>query len=107
MHRPYKLTTMEPARVTQEMRVVVAPDPGAPAGSYRRVQIVVPTEPKLYGGIDKDPHVLGVNRSYKLGALAPGALIEFNILPQQWIILSAHEGFADVTVITEYREHVQ
>jgi hypothetical protein len=39
------------ATVVQEARVVLEPE-DAPEGTWRRVQLVVPMTPRLYGGID-------------------------------------------------------
>lgn len=98
----YAPTKMLRATVAQEIRLVLAGDTGAPAGSYRRVQIVVPTEPRLFGDLDIDPQLIGLNRTYRMPQLAPGQLVRFRLLPNQQLFLAASEGFCEASLIVEH-----
>ncbi len=104
MHRLYKKTWNDRITLTQELRYVLEAEPvdGLPPGSMRRVQIVVPPEPKVYMKIDGDPNAVGPNRTYKMPTLAPGAMIRFELMPEQCIIMAADNGFAEVSIIVEY-----
>lgn len=100
--RLYAPTIARRATVTQEIRVVLEPDPGAPPGSIRRVQIVVPSEPKLYIGFDVDPAKLGPGYVKRLPELAPGQLVKFELQPQQSVVLAADIGMASPSIFVEH-----
>jgi hypothetical protein len=99
---PYKKTESYRATLVQEARVFVPPDPDAPAGSYRCVQVLIPDSPKVSVAIDKDPKDLGLNREYKMPVWSPGAQITIRLLPDQWLIGASNISFAEVSVIVEY-----
>lgn len=102
MDRVYKNTELRRETLVQEARVFVDVDKDAPATSYRMVQVLVPMSPKVSVGLDVTPKELGPNREYKLPVLPPGAQIRFQLLPDQFLVGAANEGYAEVTVVVEH-----
>lgn len=104
MHRLYKKTWNDRLTLSQELRYVLEAEPseGAPAGAMRRVQLLIPPEPKIYMKIDGDPNAYGPNRTYKVPVVAPGAMVRFELTADQSIIMAADNGMADVSIIVEY-----
>lgn len=101
-HRPYKPTIDFRATLTQEARVFLDPEVDAPPGSFRQVQILIPTAPGVRVGIDKEPKDLGLDRSYKLANYPPGAMITYVLLPQQFLTGASIVGFAEASVIVQF-----
>jgi hypothetical protein len=66
------------------------------------VQVLIPAAPKCYMAIDAIPEGIGPNRTYKLPTAAAGAAIVYHLLPDQWIVCAAHEGYAEFSLIVEY-----
>lgn len=101
-HRPYKPTQIMRLTLTQEVRVVLEPELGAPAGSYRQVQVMIPASPKVYLALDVDPKTLGLNRNYKLPVAPPGAFLSFTLLPEQFVVMCADIGLSISSVIVQH-----
>lgn len=101
-HRPRKPTTSKRERVVQEIRVIVLPELDAPPGSWREVQILVPTGSPVFVGLDVTPEDLGLNRNYKLGEYPPGAMIKFALLPEQFVVAAAGTNTTVLTVIAQF-----
>lgn len=71
----------------------------------RVVQILVPTNPKVYFGLDITPEEVGPNRgNYKLPPLAAGTTIKLKLRPEQFIVAAADVSMALLTLIVEYYE---
>ena len=102
MLKLYAKTRTIRATCTQEARIVLDKDEDAPAGSLRRVQVLIPAAPKCYLAIDAVPEGIGPNRTYKLPTAAAGAAIVFHLLPDQWIVCAAHESYAEISLIVEH-----
>lgn len=80
-----------------------APNEAAPADAIRRVQILIPTIPKVVGDLDCYPELVGVNRAnYKLPPLIPGQQIRLHLMPGQWLVAAAEEGKAHMSLVVEY-----
>jgi hypothetical protein len=106
----YKPTANWRETLTQEARVILKPEEGAPPGSYRKVQITIPPSPPIFAGIDQPVQKrygqsgIGPNRDYELPNLPPGQCIEFALLPEQFLTASARPGLGFVSLIIEYIE---
>lgn len=106
----YKPTSTRRTTLTQEARVILAPEESAPRGSYRKVQVTIPPSPPIFVGIDQPVQEkfnqpgMGPNRDYVLPNLPPGQCIEFTLLPQQSLTASARPGLGFVSLIIEYVE---
>jgi hypothetical protein len=69
----------------------------------RRVQILVPPNPKIVFGLDILPVTLGPNRgNYKLPPLAAGTTIKMELFPEQFLIAAAEVGTGLLGIIVEY-----
>jgi hypothetical protein len=69
----------------------------------RRVQILVPPNPKIVFGIDILPVTLGPNRgNYKLPPLAAGTTIKLELFPEQFLVAAAEVGTGLLGIIVEY-----
>jgi len=75
-----------------------------PMQSYvRRVQILVPPNPKIVFGIDILPATLGPNRgNYKLPPLAAGTTIKLELFSEQFLVAAAEVGTGLLGIIVEY-----
>lgn len=104
MHKLYKPTTWDRETVTQEARVVLGPDEGAPAGSIRHVQIVLPDSPTVFIGLDKQPEDIAMSRTYNWPLAPTDFVIRFDLLPEQFISAVASVQLAELSIIVEYRE---
>jgi hypothetical protein len=102
VHRPRKPTIADRITLVQEARVFLEPDADAPAGSWRRVQILVPQSPEVFIGIDRKPTALGLDRNYKVPLFPPGAQITLALLPGQFLMGMSGSGFALVSIVVEY-----
>lgn len=106
----YRNTEMKRATLVQEARVILAADETAPAGSYRRVQILVPASPSMYLGIDMHPQQgfsdngIGPNRTYKVPPLTPGQTIVVRLLPKQALMAMSEESLCFTSLIIEHIE---
>jgi len=100
----YRPTKDIRATVVQEAAVILPPDPEAPKGSVRTVQVTIPEAPEVYVKIDGDPKAAGANRTpYKWPSYPSGQMIEFDLLPHQSIAAAAAEGYAELSLIVQYR----
>lgn len=99
----YKPTQSFRATLTQEARVFLAPEQDAKPGCYRVVQVMIPESPRVSIGFDVVPEEMGPNREYKLPVWSPGAQIRFDMMPGQFLTGAANIGYAEVSVIIEYR----
>ena len=89
--------------VAQEIRQVIGPEEGAPEGSYRVVQLVIPNSPQVLASIDHPTSAeAGPDRTYKMAVMTPGAQIQFTLQPQQTVQAAASDGQAFLSVIIEY-----
>jgi hypothetical protein len=69
----------------------------------RRVQLLVPPNPKIVFGIDVLPVTLGPNRgNYKLPPLAAGTTIKLELFPEQFLVAAADVGTGLLGIIVEY-----
>jgi hypothetical protein len=76
---------------------------GAVEPLVRTVQILVPSNPRIYFDLDVDPVNIGPNRApYKLPTLAAGTTIKIDLHPDQWMVAAADEGTGLLTFIVEY-----
>lgn len=101
--RPRKPTFMDRATVAQEIRQVIGPEPDAPEGSYRVVQLIVPNSPGVLFSIDHPTSAeAGPDRTYKMAEMSPGAQIQFSLQPHQTVHGAAQDGQAFASVIIEY-----
>ncbi len=81
----------------------IAPNEKAPHGAVRRVQVLIPTNPQVFGDLDCYPELVGPNRGgYKLPPLIPGQQISIHMLPHQWLVAAAAVGTAHTSLIVEY-----
>lgn len=100
----YRDTEIRRATVSQEIRQIINPDPEAPEDSYREVQLVLPLdEPQVFASTE--PHAdtqFGVDRTYKMPPLAPGAQISFKLRRHQVLWAATQSGVAPLAVIVEY-----
>lgn len=99
----YKPTHAYRATLVQEARIFLPPDTDALPGCYRLVQVMIPESPRVSIAFDVRPEEIGPNREYKLPVWSPGAQIRFEMLPDQWLLGASNIGFAEVSVIVEYR----
>jgi hypothetical protein len=84
---------------------VLGPDEGAPADTYRAVQILIPNSPQLGFTIDHPtPDEAGPNRNYKIPEVPPGAQITFHLQPQQRLYACAFTGQGFPSLLIEYLE---
>lgn len=117
-------TTAERALVSQELRVIVPPlgkvvdtsekdktrfVPASDAkhatigACIRKVRLMVPSTPPLLFALDITPEAVGPNRGgYKLPRLSPGTTVPISLLPHQFIIAAAAEGFGVVSILIEH-----
>lgn len=103
MHtRPRKPTLILRENITQDLRVVLEPELDAPADSYRRVQVLIPPSPDVFVGLDVSPEELGINRTYKVPLMAPGAQIPLHLQAHQFIIAAVGESNTPLTIIVEF-----
>lgn len=98
--------------------MIVDKELSAPEGSLRSLQILAPASPTVMIAITPDPRFVdkngniiddvanaaGMNRSYKLATVSPGGYVPIHLLPHQTVWAVAEEGFAELSVIIEYRE---
>jgi len=87
--------------VVQEARVVLEPCIDSRV-RVRRVQLLIPSSPMVYVGLDVTPDELGPNRTYKLPVMPVGATIELLLGPEQFIVAAADEQFAFLGLVVEY-----
>ena len=85
-------------------KFVPTPGPidGAWPGCTRKVQLIVPPSPRVLVMPDIWPEKLGPDRVYKMPPMPTGMLIEFALMPQQWLVAAVVEGEAAITVIVEH-----
>ena len=101
--RLYKPTEILRCTVSQELKRVIAMELDAPAGSYRKVQILVPREPIVHVSLARDAdEKFGMNRDYKSPPLRDSTTIAFSLMPGQEVWLQAQNGLAQCTGIIEY-----
>ena len=111
MLKLYAKTTTMRTTLSQEARIVMPADPGAPPGSMRKVQVLVPDGPVVYCGIDMPVQRafseagVGPNRNYELPQLQPGQRTTMRLMPDQTITMSSSSGLAYVTLICEYLDY--
>jgi len=92
----------------------------APAGSFRRVLIILPESPSVslvigpmslsdasdIAGIDDSgatPSDIADGRSYQWPAPASaGEVLKVHLTPENWIAAISHEGMANIALIVEY-----
>ena len=109
--KPTLLTRMT---VTQTWRAILPPED---LSIIRRVQILVPTQPAVYGALTPDLRYVdrdtgkpltnialayGHDRSYKGTLLPPGAQIVLHLLPEQSFWASCEIEYAELGVLCEY-----
>lgn len=99
----YKPTHAFRATLVQEARIFLPRDEDAIPGCYRLVQVMIPESPRVSITFDTLPDEIGPNREYKLPVWSPGAQIRFEMLPHQWLLGASNIGYAEVSVIVEYR----
>ena len=99
----YKPTTWDRTTVTQDARVILGPEVGAPPGSYRHVRIVVPDSPTVFVGVDKRPDEIAMNRTYEWPVAPTNTPVWFDVLPEQFISAAASAGVSELSIIVEYR----
>lgn len=103
MHgRPRKPTETHRITLVEDIRVFLDPELDAPAGSWRRVQLIIPSSPEIFIALDRKPTDLGLDRTYKLPPFSPGAQIAIALQPQQFIAGATGSGFGVVGMIVEY-----
>lgn len=91
--------------VSQEIRQIVEPEVGAPPGSWREVQLLIPLEPVCFVTLEPDAaQKFGVNRTYKLPVIPPGAQVTINILADQGVWAAAKSGMALIAVTVEFHQ---
>lgn len=100
--RPRKPTYDDRILLPQEARVVLEPEPDAPAGGWRRVQILIPQSPGVFFAIDKKPQRMGLDRNYKIPPYPPGQAIVLHLLPEQYVMGMSEQGYALCTIIVEH-----
>lgn len=102
-------TKIERAMLSQEVRMFVAP-----AAFWRRVQIVLPPEPRFFIGVDVDvtsegadtkadpPGGWGADRVYKGPPMNGDQQIELRLAPGQWLVGATESGAHPIAVILEW-----
>jgi len=106
----YKKTVMTREQLIPRARVVLRPETGAPEGSYRKVQIVVPQSPQVFCVLDREPQRgftedgFASDRNYQLPFLQPGQRTVFMLAPDQMMSMSCETEMAAVSIICEYVE---
>jgi|WetSurMetagenome_2_1015567.scaffolds.fasta_scaffold540175_2 hypothetical protein len=111
MHHLLKPTEILRAQLSQEIRQVL--EPGDASVPVRRVQILVPQSPNIFGVLTPDegnigPGVknvgaaMGYNRNYKATPLLPGMTLTLHITPEQSLWLMTEDGTATVGLVVEY-----
>lgn len=90
--------------MSQEIRPIIGPEENAPDGTWRRVHLIVPMDPKMFADLDKTPEWYGLNRTYKLPAMCSGNTIIFTLMPHQSLVAASEEGIAEASIIVEYLE---
>lgn len=106
--RLYRKTATLRATLTQEARVILGAEQGAPEDSYRRVQILVPNSPPMLLAIDMHPQQafedagIGPNRTYKVPPLPAGQAIVVRLRPEQTLMAMSAEGLCFPVLIVEY-----
>lgn len=116
-----KPTEMLPATVVQELRMVVGPELGAPAQSYRVVQMLIPANGVVRAGVTPDPRFtvedgeelldgvpnlaeqIGYDRTYKLAVVPSGVYMPVKLLPNQSLWAASEQGVVELAVVIEYR----
>lgn len=99
MTKHYQKTEVIRAGVSREARVVY--QAAGPAGTYCQVQVVVPSTPGVLMWIDEEPAAIGPDRVYK-GAPAIPSYQSVDLLPGQFLVLAADDGFAPCTLIVHH-----
>lgn len=103
----YADTQILRATVSQEIRQILGTEEGVP-GRYREVQLLMPDSPVTYVAIGKGDEELGVqaglNRTYKLPVVPPGAQVTIRLLPHQTLWAAAESGISRMTLVVEYME---
>lgn len=99
-------------------RVVVPPEPDAPPGGVRRVQLVLPHNPEVYVAIEPSepwegdlpgvddagtrPEDVAYGRVHQFPWLLGGWVYKFCLRPEQALVALTERNYAMVTVICEY-----
>ena len=86
---------------------VLAPEEGAPAGTYRRVQLGVPSSPPILVSLQLSPTAAGPNRTgYQYAPAPPNKLIVLRLQPEQQMFMTVGQGggLAICSLIVEYCE---
>lgn len=104
-----KSTEIVRVTVSQEIREILGAEEGAPPGSYREVQILIPESPPTFvalGDARRQPNNLGLeaglNRTYKLPPIPTGTTIVVRLLPEQTIWAAAKSQTSQMSLIIEY-----
>ena len=100
-----KPSVFDRTTVSQEIRQIVEPEAGAAPGSWREVQLLIPLEPVCFVTLEPDAaSKFGVDRTYKLPVIPPGAQVTINLLPGQGVWAAAKSGFALIAVTVEFHQ---
>jgi hypothetical protein len=100
----YKETLIARATVGQEIREILGPEPEAPEGSHREVQLLIPNPPDVYITLETDADKkYGTDRTYKVPIIPAGAQTTVCLLPGQRVYGAARSGKAHISLIVEYR----
>lgn len=102
----YRDTEFHRSAVSQEIRQILLPEPEAPENSFREVQVVLPLdEPLVFMTTRPDADTYaGLNRTYKLPPLAPGAQIQFKLRRNQGLYAATESGLAEIALIVEHHQ---
>ena len=88
--------------LVEDIRVFLEPELGAGAGTWRRVQLIIPSSPEIFIALDRKPTEFGLDRVYKLPPFPPGAQITMALMPDQFLVGASGSGFGVVGMIVEY-----
>jgi len=93
------------ATVTQEIRCILEAESGAAQESVRRVQVLIPMEPKTYlSAVQDADQVFGTDRVYKMPVAPPGAAIIFWLRPNQALFACSDSENSQMSIVVEYHD---
>lgn len=93
------------ATCSQEIRCILQPENDGQEGTVRRVQVLVPLDPKTLISLEPDAdRVFGTDRLYKMSVAPPGAAIVLWLRPNQSIYACAYSGTSELTITVEYHD---
>lgn len=96
-------TTIERITCTQELRLLVGAEAGAPEGTVRAVQLLIPEGGDFHFSIDHPTDIeAGSDRAYWVPLVPGGQTIKFLLQRQQTIWGMVAAGTSEASAIIEY-----